>query len=299
MRMQHRMREGLVVGLLAAVALAGCGSDSNKDAQSGSVDKPAEKVNLRLGYFPNVTHGAAVAGVEKGIYASQLGQNVNLTTSTFNSGTLAIEAMIAGGIDATYIGPNPAINAFSTSGGKAIRIIAGATSGGAALVVNPKITKPADLKGKKVASPNRGNTQDVALRSWLLKQGLKTTVEGGGDVSVLPQELAQTLETFKSGQIAGAWVPEPWATRLINEGGGKVMVDEADLWPGGQFVTVHLIVRTGYLNEHPDVVEKLLKAHLAATDFVNQSPAEAQALVNQGIAKVTGKPIAESVIRDS
>lgn len=299
--MHRRFRSGLVAGLLAlALTGAACGSGSSSGSadnkQSGAV---AEKANLRLGYFPNVTHAAAVAGVEKGIYASHLGENVNLTTSTFNSGTLAIEAMIAGGIDATYIGPNPAINAFSTSGGKAIRIIAGATSGGAALVVNPKITKPADLKGKKVASPNRGNTQDVALRSWLLKQGLKTTVEGGGDVSVLPQELAQTLETFKSGQIAGAWVPEPWATRLINEGGGKVMVDEADLWPGGQFVTVHLIVRTEYLNEHPDVVEKLLRGHLAATDFVNQSPAEAQTLVNQGIAKVTGKPIAESVIKGS
>ncbi|HEY3241630.1 MAG TPA: ABC transporter substrate-binding protein, partial [Acidimicrobiia bacterium] len=260
---------------------------------------PKEKVDLRLGYFPNVTHAAAVAGIEKGIFAEQLGADVNLKTATFNAGPAAVEALFSDALDATYIGPNPAINADAQSKGEAIRIVAGATSGGAFLVVKPDIGKPADLKGKKVASPQRGNTQDVALRSWLLANGMKTTLEGGGDVSILPQENAQTLETFKAGQIAGAWVPEPWATRLIQEGGGKVLVDERNLWDGGRFVTTHLVVRTKFLKDHPDVVEKLLKAHLAATEFVNREPAEAQTLVNQGITKITNKAIPEAVLKAS
>lgn len=297
--MRRPTRTGLVAALLAlALAGAACGSDPKSSEAKGKISpKPVEKVDLRLGYFPNVTHAAAVAGVEKGIYAEKLGENVNLKTATFNAGPAAVEALFAGALDATYIGPNPAINAFSKSNGEAIRIIAGATSGGAFLVTSPKIAKDADLKGKKIASPQLGNTQDVALRAWLLSKGMKTSVQGGGDVSVVPQENAQTLEQFKSGQIAGAWVPEPWATRLVQEAGGKIYLDERTLWPGGRFVTTHLIVRTAFLNEHPDVVEKLLAAHLAATEFVNREPAEAQTLTNAGIARITGKAIPEPVIR--
>jgi NitT/TauT family transport system substrate-binding protein len=216
--------------------------------------------------------------------------------STFNAGPAAVEALFSEALDATYVGPNPAINAFVKSKGEAIRIISGATSGGAFLVVKPEIAKAADLKGKKVASPQLGGTQDVALRSWLKGNGLKTTPEGGGDVSVVPQENAQTLETFKSGDIAGAWVPEPWATRLVSEGGGKILVDEATLWPKGEFVTTHLIVRTKFLEEHPGAVAKLLEGQVAANDFIAQHEAEAQALVNQGIEKVTSKRLADAVI---
>ncbi|MGH8973848.1 MAG: ABC transporter substrate-binding protein [Acidimicrobiia bacterium] len=296
--MNRRVRPGPVAGVLAlALALAGaaCGSDSDSSTRQraqGSV-----KVKLRLGYFPNVTHAAAVAGIEKGILAEQLGAGVDLQPATFNAGPAAVEALFSDALDATYIGPNPAINAFSRSGGEAIRIVAGATSGGAFLVVRPGLGAPSDLKGEKVATPQLGNTQDVALRSWLRAHGMETTAEGGGDVSVVPQENAQTLETFKAGQIAGAWVPEPWATRLIQEGGGKVLVDERDLWPGGRYVTTHLIVRTAFLKDHPDVVEKLVQAHLAATEFVNREPAEAQVLVNQGIARITGKALPDAVLK--
>ena len=296
--MHRPLRTGLVAGLLI-LTLAGtaCGSGSSegtaKDKKGGAV---AEKVTLRLGYFPNVTHAAAVAGIEKGIFAENLGANVDLEPATFNAGPAAVEAIFAGALDATYIGPNPAINAFAKSGGAAIRVIAGATSGGASLVVKPTIAKAADLKGKKVASPQLGNTQDVALRAWLLSQGLKTTPQGGGDVSVVPQDNAQTLEQFKSGQVAAAWVPEPWAARLVQEGGGKVLVDERTLWPSGQFVTTHLIVRTQFLKQHADVVEKLLAGHLAATEFVNREPAEAQTVVNAGILRLTNKAIPQPVI---
>jgi len=164
--------------------------------------------------------------VESGSFAESLGAGVTFEVSPFNAGGSASEALLNGAIDATFIGPNPAINAFAQSRGAAIRIIAGATSGGAYLVVKPEITSAADLRGKRLGTPQLGNTQDVALRTWLADNGLSTDAQGGGDVSILPQENAQTLETFASGQIDGAWVPEPWATRLVQEGGGTVLIDE-------------------------------------------------------------------------
>jgi NitT/TauT family transport system substrate-binding protein len=272
----------------AAVALAACGSD----AASGS----APSTTLRLGYFPNVTHATAIVGVEKGIFARALGADT-LKTQTFNAGPAAVEALLSGAIDATYIGPNPAINAFAKSHGEAIRIISGATSGGAALVVAPTITSAAQLRGKKIASPQLGNTQDVALRSWLADHGLKTDAQGGGDVTIVPQENAQTLETFRAGAIDGAWVPEPWVSRLVLEGGGTVLVDEKSLWPGGKFVTTHLVVATTFLKQHPDVVRRLLEGQVEANAFVNDHPEEAQQLVNAGIETLTGRKLADATIR--
>lgn len=272
----------------AAMALAACGSDT----AAGS----APSTTVRLGYFPNVTHATAIVGVEKGIFARALGADT-LKTRTFNAGPAAVEALLSGAIDATYIGPNPAINAFAKSHGEAIRIISGATSGGAALVVEPTITSAAQLRGKKIASPQLGNTQDVALRSWLADQGLKTDPQGGGDVTIVPQDNAQTLETFRTGAIDGAWVPEPWVSRLVIEGGGKVLVDEKSLWPGGKFVTTHLVVATTFLKQHPDAVKRLLEGQVEANAFVNDHPEEAQQLVNAGIEKLTGKKLADATIQ--
>src|SRR6266540_2189592 len=235
------MRGPLLAGLIAIVVLlSGCAASSaGSDGPSGAT------LTLRLGYFPNLTHATAIVGVEGGIFQEKLGNNVKLETSTFNAGPAAVEALNSGAVDATYIGPNPAINAYAQSGGEAIRIVSGATSGGAFLVVKPSIKNAKDLKGKQIASPQLGNTQDVALRTWLKKKGLKTDPAGGGDVSIVPQENAQTLDLFKQGQIDGAWVPEPWATRLVDEGGGKILVNESTLWPQGRYVTTQLIVRTG------------------------------------------------------
>jgi sulfonate transport system substrate-binding protein len=256
-------------------------------------------VTLRLGYFPNVTHASAIVGVESGTFQQKLGSNAKVETSTFNAGPQAVEALNSGALDATYIGPNPAINAFAQSGGEAIRIISGATSGGAFLVVKPTIKSAKDLKGKQIASPQLGNTQDVALRTWLKKKGLKTDPAGGGDVSILPQENSQTLDLFKQGQLDGAWVPEPWATRLVQEGGGKILVDEATLWPQGRYVTTQLIVRTEFLKDHPDTVKRLLEGQVAANDLIKNDPAKAQDLVGQGINNATGKPLAADVIAAS
>jgi NitT/TauT family transport system substrate-binding protein len=279
-----------LTALLLSVSLlvSACG-------QSGGAEGSDGPVTLRLGYFPNVTHATAVVGVVDGIFARALAPH-RLTTQTFNAGPAAVEALFSNAVDAAYMGPNPAINAHAKSGGEAIRIISGATSGGAALVVKPGIASPEDLRGKKVASPQLGGTQDVALRAWLKSKGLQTDPQGGGDVSIVPQENAQTLETFKTGQISGAWVPEPWSTRLVQEGGGTVLVDEKTLWPNGQFVTTLLIVRTEFLRQHPDVVRRLLDGQVQADDFVNQQPGEAQRALIAALAEITSKQLPAPLI---
>ena len=316
----RRFRRGRLaaLGLAALAVLGACGSDGGSSdsadttaapgteaaapAESTSAapatDAPAstEPVTLRLGYFPNVTHATALVGVGKGIFEEHLGDNVTLETSTFSTGTEASEALFADAIDMTYIGPNPAINAYAKSNGEAVRVISGATSGGAFLVVKPEITDVEGLRGKTLATPSLGNTQDVALRSWLKENGLETDEAGGGDVSIAPQENSQTLQTFVSGDIDGAWVPEPWATRLIQEGGGKVLVDERDLWPEGQYVTTHIMVATKFLDEHPDVVKQFLEGQVAANEFVNANSDEAKTIANDEIGKITGKPLKPEVI---
>jgi NitT/TauT family transport system substrate-binding protein len=180
-----------------------------------------------------------------------------------------------------------------------VRIIAGSTSGGASLVVKPDITKPEDLKGKTLATPQLGNTQDVALRSWLKDNGLTSDTSGGGDVSITPQANADALTAFVNGSIDGAWVPEPWATRMVKEGGGQILVDERDLWPDGEFVTTDIIVRTKFLDEHPDVVKQFLEGHIAAVDFLNGDAAAAQTAVNAGLEKLTQKALDEAVLADA
>jgi NitT/TauT family transport system substrate-binding protein len=283
---------------VAAVALAAAacgGGGSQAESHPPGTEAPT---TVRLGYFPNVTHATALVGVESGIFKAALGAN-ELEVKTFNAGPAAVEALFSGALDATYIGPNPAINAHVQSGGEAIRVVSGATSGGASLVVRPSINSPADLRGKKLASPQRGGTQDVALRHWLKANNLKSDLEGGGDVSIVPQENAQTLETFRAGQIDGGWVPEPWATRLVLEGGGKVLVDERTLWPEGRFVTTHLIVRTKFLKEHPDAVRRLVEGQVQANELVNVNPGEAQRLVNQAITTLTGRGIPDAVMQSS
>ena len=291
------VRAGAALAALALVAAA-CGGD---DSGSGSDDTGgggSETTTLKLGYFANVTHAPAILGVDKGFFQEALGDGVTIEVSTFNSGTEAAEALLSGAIDATFIGPNPAINGYAQTleEGGALRIVSGTTSGGASLVVKPEINSPADLAGTKLATPSLGNTQDVALRAWLIEQGFETDTAGGGDVSILPQDNADTLTTFIDGAIDGAWVPEPWATRLVLEGGGKVLLNEADLWPDGQFVTTHLIVGTEYLEENPTVVTGLLNGLLDTIDWIEANTAEAEAATNDGIEKITTKRLGDETI---
>jgi sulfonate transport system substrate-binding protein len=289
-----RPRLRLVAVLVAGLSLfaAACGSDND----SATAAPGGSTTTLRLGYFPNVTHAPAIIGVQSGLFAKALGPGVKLDLQTFNAGTDVITAMFSGALDASFIGPNPAINGYAKSKGDALRIVAGSTSGGAALVVRSGITRPADLEGRTLATPSLGNTQDVALRTWLASQGLKTDTSGGGDVKITPQDNADTLTAFQSGAIDGAWVPEPWATRLVDEAGGHVLVDEADLWPGGRFVTTQLIVSKDFLAAHPDVVKRLIEGLADAIDEANADPAKAQATINDGLEQVTKKRLDDAVL---
>jgi len=292
---------GLVLLIIVgAVMGSAVGRDSNASAASISSQGPASE--LKLGYFGNITHAAALVGVKQGLIGKSLG-STKLSTQVFNAGPAAIEALNAGAIDAAYIGPNPAINSFVKSNGESVSVIAGAASGGAQLVVKPGIESAADLKGKTLASPQLGGTQDVALRAWLGKQGYKTTPDGGGDVAINPTENAQTLKLFQDGKLDGAWLPEPWASRLVLQAGAKVLVDEKDLWDGtgtgkpGEFPTTILIVNKKFAAEHPETVEALLKGHVAAVQWLNDTPAaEKASVINAALKQDAGKSLSPNVI---
>ena len=259
-----------------------------------------EKKTLRIGYFPNITHSQAVIGLNNGDYQNTLGDNVTVETFRFNAGPSAIESLLADRIDATYIGPNPAINGYLLTGGEDVRVISGASSGGASFVVrnDSGIETVNDLGGKKFASPQLGNTQDVALRKYLIDNGFNT-VDNGGNVTVLPIANADILTVFLKGEIDGAWVPEPWATRLVQEAGGKVFLDEKTLWPDGKFVTGNLIVRTDYLRDNPEIIKKLLEAHVDETLKINNDTAAAAKEFNSQLNKITGQEISEAVLNEA
>lgn len=277
--------------LLLSLLAAGCAASAAATAPGQSA------VTVRLGYFPNLTHAVGLVGVARGAFQAALGPGATLEVKTFNAGPSVIEAMFAGEIDLSYIGPNPAINGYVKSKGEALRILAGATSAGALFIVRPEagIRVPEDLAGKKLATPQLGNTQDVALRSYLKAHGLETADKGGA-VEIIPTQNPDILSLFKQGQIDGAWVPEPWATRLIQEAGGQVFLDERTLWPGGQFVTTHLIVSKKFLDEHPDLVQAFLRAHVETVQFINANPDDARQIVNAEIERITARALPQAVI---
>ena len=290
--MSSRTIRALAVAAAALVAvgsLTACGGDDDKASASG------EAKTIRLGYFPNITHAPALIGVNKGFFQTALG-STKLEPKTFNAGPAAIEALFSGAIDATYIGPNPAINGWATSKGTALKIIAGSTSGGAGLVVKPGINSVADLKGKKIATPQLGNTQDVALRAYLKKNGLNADQQGGGDVSILPQDNATAVQAFAQGAIDGAWVPEPNLSKMILESKGKLLVNEKDLWPNGQFVTTHLIVTQKFLKDYPETVKKLLQGHIQSVKYIETNNADAQKAANAQLAALSGKPLKDDIL---
>jgi len=255
---------------------------------------------IRVGAFPNITHPQAMVGKGNGWFEKAMGPNVKIDWKTFNAGPSAIEALFAGAIDMTYIGPNPTISGYVRSNGEALRVVAGAASGGAALVVRKDsgINKPEDFHGKRVASPQQGNTQDVALRAWLLAHGMKS-IDKGGDVQVMPMANPDQLTLFLKKQLDAAWAPEPWATRLIHEGNGRLFLDERDLWPNRQFVITNLIVSTKFLNEHPDLVKNWIRANVDLTLWINGHLPEAKKILNQQIQTETGKALPAEVLDEA
>lgn len=291
--MRHRSST-LVLALLTALALSGCSRADEAPSTAPAADAGATAPEIRLGYFPNVTHAPAIIAAEDGLFTKELGATT-LTTQNFNAGGEAVSALLGGSLDATYIGSGPSINAFAKSKGEAVRLVAGAVEGGAQLVVKPEITSADQLKGRTIATPQVGNTQDIALKNWLPDNGLSAG-DGPDGVRVAALDNPRTLDSFKSGTVDGGWLPEPWSSRLVLEAGAKVLVDERKLWPGGKFPTTVLIVRTDFLKQYPGTVRALLRGHLAALDVARADDARAKTLVNQGLKKLTGKELPGPVI---
>ena len=285
----------LAVAVALVASTTACGSSKTTGVSAGQGGPGGAAGELKLGFFPNVTHAAALIGVDKGFIQAKLGA-VKLSTTQFNAGPAAMEALLGGGVNATYVGPSPAVNTFVKSHGAELRIVSGASSGGASLIVQPEITDVAQLKGKKVATPQLGGTQDVAARAYLKKNNLTTDQKGGGDVSIVPQDNAQTLDQFRAKKIDAAWVPEPWASRLVVDGGGKVLVNERDLWPAGQFATTVLVVRTSFLTDHPDQVKALIEANEQSIAFAKSDPAAAATAVNNELKLLTTKTLPDAVL---
>jgi NitT/TauT family transport system substrate-binding protein len=285
-----RSRTRVLTATLAALTMvaAACSRADRGDDSAPAADQgPAAE--LRLGFFPNVTHAPALIGLENGLFAEELG-DTKLTPQEFNAGPEEVNALLGGSLDIGFIGSGPAINAYAKSDGEAVRLISGVTSGGAQLVVQPEITTPRDLIGKTVVTPQLGNTQDVSLKKWLAESDLTDQVQ------VTNLENANTLGAFQNGDVHAAWLPEPWSSRLVLEAGAKVLLDEKDLWPGGKFPTTVVVVRTEYLEAHPETVRAFLRGLVAAIGYANTDTADAQKAVNTQLEALTGKALKPEVL---
>ena len=298
---RSRRRRTTVLAALAAVsalALAACSSSSGgSTSPSGSSSSSASEITtLRLGFFPNLTHAPAYVALQEGYFKDDLGTlGVKVAPTLFNAGPDAVTALFANAVDIAYVGPNPTVNAWTQSKGAAIKVISGAASGGASFVVAKDITSVKDLEGKTGASPQLGNTQDVALKYWLNKQGEQVAADGTGSVTVTNASNSDIVTAFGTGDLSGAWVPEPYAQSLI-AAGGHVLVNENDLWPGGKFVTTNIVVRSQFLDEHPDVVQAFLTANEQALAFIKKNPTQAQADFNSGLLALTGSSVDSAIL---
>jgi NitT/TauT family transport system substrate-binding protein len=272
---------------VAALVAAGCAGSAERARGSAEV--------LRLGIFPNLTHAPGYVALGQGIFDRVMG-NTEVEITVFNSGTDAGEALLAGSIDATYIGPGPATNLFVQSRGS-VAVISGAVSGGAGMVVRrgAGIGDPQDLVGKRIAVPDIGNTQDIALRTWLEENGLKAEDEGG-EVRVVPVDNPELPQLFRAGQLDAAWEPEPYPSLLIEQGLAEPFLDEATLWPDGRFVTTHLLVSRIYMEAHPQVVSQLVEANVEALTFMQESPDEAKATAQAQLIEAGAPSLDQAVV---
>lgn len=280
------MRIRIAVAVTSALALTSVLSGCASGVTTGQYE-------VRLGYFPTMTHAPAIIAIDQGYFVDELDASADLTVQTFNSGSDAINALLGGGLDATFIGPLPAVIAHNASQGEGVRIVSGSTTGGAALVVQPTVDSLDDLAGERLATPGLGNTQDVAARMYLASRGFETDLDGGGDIFITPQKSGQTLRAFAAGDIAAAWVPEPYVSLLV-DAGGRILVDESDLWEDGEFVTTHLVVRTELLRDHPDLVRALVTGTVRAIDYIGSDDASAKAIVSDALFEITQTRLGDS-----
>jgi NitT/TauT family transport system substrate-binding protein len=270
------------------VVLAGCSRAGSGGSEGAPAPNQGAAAEVRVGFFPNVTHAPALIATRKNFFANELGAT-KLTTQTFNAGPDEVNALLGNSLDVAFIGSGPAINAFTKSQG-AIQLYAGAVSGGAQFVVRPGITTPDQLKGKTIATPQLGNTQDVSLKKWLAQNNLT------GQVKVTNLDNPKTLDAYRKGELDGAWLPEPWSSRLVTEAGASVFLDEKALWPNGKFPTTVVIVRSEFAQQHPDTVRALLRGELTAIDWAGANPAEAKTVVNDALKDLAGSSLGGPVL---
>jgi NitT/TauT family transport system substrate-binding protein len=281
--------------LLATAALVGaCGSSGDPAASAAGQPDPSI---VNLGYLVNLTHAPALIGVSQGYFQAAMPKGTTVKTTTFSAGPAENEALLGGALDAAFVGPGPAINAFIKTKGNVL-IVAGTASGGAGLVVSKAIANgnfPADLAGKTISTPQLGNTQDIALRTWLSSKGLATSITGGGQVTIDSSSgNSLSLQNFESGKIAGGWVPEPYESEFILQGKGTLAVDEASIWPNGKFPTTVLVVTKSLLQNHPDIVKDLIKGLVTSVNWINANESAAPAAVNAALAATTGGKLLKS-----
>ncbi|MGB9002398.1 MAG: ABC transporter substrate-binding protein [Nitrosotalea sp.] len=286
-KIRFRILGTIVVSVLVSAFLA-CGHSAYASDLS----------TIRVGYFPNLTHAPAVIGIENGDFQKILG-NVTVEPYVFNAGPSEIEALFANQIDVAYVGPGPTINGYVKSDGD-LRVISGVASGGASFVVrnDSGIESVQDFVGKKFSSPQLGNTQDIALRTYLINNGYQTT-DNGGSVTVQPASNSDIVTLMLKKSIDGAWVPEPWVTVLLHQANGRIFVDERDLWPEGKFVVTDIVVRAEFLNEHPAVIKKLLEANVDEINWINNNPDQARQEFNTALNQLTGKTIPDDQLKEA
>ena len=285
--------------LLVATLFAACSLTAFTGQVGAEASPTGRSSKIRIGYFANVTHSAALVGVQSKLFEKFFAvDKTKVEFVVFTAGPAVIEAMKGGAIDASYIGPNPALMGYATTGGTALRIVAGATLNGAQLVVEKSINSLSQLVGKTISTPQLANTQDVAARSYLKRQGFPTNIWGDGKIKIVPTDNASTLNLFKERKIAGAWAPEPWASRLVHEGNGKVLLDEKNIWPRQRFITTSLIIGTQFLSKYPQTAETLVRAHVAVIEMLQQpkNALQVKGFVQSGLLQDTGKTLASKTL---
>ncbi len=284
-----KTRTAISVGIVGIVLLSVLGITLSGD--------PSHENKIRIAYFPNIGHAIPIVGIEQGFFEKSIGNQTKIETRVFDSGPQAIEALFADSIDVAYVGPGPAINGFLNSDNHNVKILAGAASGGASFIVHPnsEINSVSDFAGKKIATPQIGNTQDVSLRHYLSENGLKPA-EKGGSVIVYNISNPDIYTLFVKGDIDGAWVPEPWATILETELGGKRLFYEEELWPNKEFASVLLIANADYVEKNPTIIANFLQSHRETVTWINTNPVETRIVFNNFLNSYLGQSLSDDVV---
>lgn len=286
--MKKRLLTLTIITTLVAGVLAGCASKKSDDAST-----------VRIAYFPNITHSQALVGMEEGKFQKALGNSTKIQWKQFNAGSLEMEAFLAGSVDIGYIGPGPAINGYTKSNGD-LQVIAGATDSGAVLVSRKgeNIKSVKDLANKKVAIPQVGNTQDLTLRFLLLNNGLQDKTKGG-NVEIVAADNPDIITLLDKGSIDAALVPEPWGSRIQKEASADLVLDSNKIWRDGKYPTALVVARKEFIKDHPDIIEKFLKAHVELTDYINANTDKAADEANIEYKTLTKKSLTKDVLKTS